>query len=328
VDNLTLTLKQYLFETLGIKINFKSWDGQKELPIYLTNSFDFREGLILSQPCLFMFNFDTINPTPSNIRKFWEKISNQFSGTTIYIQQSITAYDRSRLIRQKIPFIVPGKQMYIPTIGIELREHFQTLHTDQKQHLSPAAQTVVIYALIEKMGERANPTNLAKTLGYTSMTISRAFDELSSAKIGVTYKVGKERWWSPSCTKHELWQQAKPKMRSPIQQYTWIHKKPRSMKSTFPAGLSALSHYSSLTPPTTPIYAIHHPMWINWKRRGVKQSLYEHGALFELEVWYYNPALLSDDNIVDPFSLYLSLEKTDDERVEIALEEMMRGIKW
>jgi len=50
-------------------------------------------------------------------------------------------------------------------------------------------------------------------------------------------------------------------------------------------------------------------------------------ADFELEIWNYNPKLFSENERVDPFSLYLSLRDTKDERVETALEELMEKIK-
>jgi hypothetical protein len=48
----------------------------------------------------------------------------------------------------------------------------------------------------------------------------------------------------------------------------------------------------------------------------------------EVEVWTYSPDLFEKYGVVDRFSLYLSMQKTDDERVESALEEMMRQVSW
>ena len=52
------------------------------------------------------------------------------------------------------------------------------------------------------------------------------------------------------------------------------------------------------------------------------------GAAFELEIWHYDPDLFAKKGCVDPYSLYLSLKETEDERVEAALEELMEKIKW
>jgi len=48
----------------------------------------------------------------------------------------------------------------------------------------------------------------------------------------------------------------------------------------------------------------------------------------QLEIWSYSPAIFAEKGVADRFSLYLSLKKNDDERVELALEEMMEQVRW
>ena len=49
---------------------------------------------------------------------------------------------------------------------------------------------------------------------------------------------------------------------------------------------------------------------------------------FKLEVWHYDPLLLSDTNEVDKLSLYLSTHHEDDPRVQIALRNLIDEMKW
>ena len=42
-----------------------------------------------------------------------------------------------------------------------------------------------------------------------------------------------------------------------------------------------------------------------------------------LQVWCYDPNILAVDGLADPFSLFLSLQDSDDERVEMALVEIL-----
>ena len=51
-------------------------------------------------------------------------------------------------------------------------------------------------------------------------------------------------------------------------------------------------------------------------------------APIELEIWKYDPQLLSESNRVDPLSLYLSLAETKDERVEAALDKLLETLTW
>ncbi len=68
-------------------------------------------------------------------------------------------------------------------------------------------------------------------------------------------------------------------------------------------------------------------------RQGLEQGQFNgcpdrYGADARLESWSYNPALLSDHPRVDTLSLYLSLRKDPDERVQAALEDMMEAFPW
>ena len=37
----------------------------------------------------------------------------------------MASYERKRLIEQKVPSIVPGNQLYLPDLGLDLREYFR-----------------------------------------------------------------------------------------------------------------------------------------------------------------------------------------------------------
>jgi len=50
--------------------------------------------------------------------------------------------------------------------------------------------------------------------------------------------------------------------------------------------------------------------------------------LVEIELWDYDPRLFSNSSNVDILSLYASLKDETDERVEQALEDVLRGELW
>ena len=47
-----------------------------------------------------------------------------------------------------------------------------------------------------------------------------------------------------------------------------------------------------------------------------------------MEVWHYDPALLTQTNEVDKLSLYLSMQGEEDERIYGALTGLINEIKW
>jgi hypothetical protein len=51
-------------------------------------------------------------------------------------------------------------------------------------------------------------------------------------------------------------------------------------------------------------------------------------ANLRLESWSYNPLLFSDDGMVDPLSLFLSLRDFPDERVQQQIEILIDQMPW
>jgi len=317
------SVKNYLHEILKIVIEIRPWKRRAELAIFLTDTYDYYETSLFNQSALLMVAHEDAELTPATIRKHQEQIQKKWKGSIIYVQSAISSYNRKRLIEHHIPFIIPGNQMYLPHYGIDLREHFRTIQIKNDKGFSPGTQTVIIYALLRKTNEKLTPSILSEKLGYTLMTMTRAFNELKAFEIGEVYREGRERFWTFS-DKHTLWMQVKSLLRNPIKKRIWIQK--HSLKIY--GGLSALSHFSSLSAPLIPVFAIGANRWAAFKESKGKESLSSDDADAELEIWNYDPGLFAKDGFVDPISLYCSLMANKDERVELAVDEMMGEIAW
>ncbi len=323
MKNLVSELQKYLVEALDIKIQTHLWKGQNKLPFFLTDSYDFFETTVLNTPCLLMIAKDETEVTPATIQKYWNLVMSKWNAECIYVQTNISSYNRKRLIKTRVPFVIPNNQIYLPDLKVDLREHFQKQRYPKK-FFSPAAQVVVIFALLEGTKERYTPSKLAKKLGYSIMTMTRCFNELETSGIGEMITKGKERWWLFKGTKRDLWEQTKTILRSPVKTTAWI--KGNKLKTL--AGISALADITMLNPPPLPVYAIGKEGWRAWDKTQVRQLPSPEEADFELEIWHYDPNLFASDGRVDSFSLYLSLEANKDERIEIALEELLETTKW
>lgn len=161
------------------------------------------------------------------------------------------------------------------------------------------------------------------------MTLTRAFDELVSLELGEVVTEGRERVLRFSDGKKDLWQRSREFMRSPVKKRTII----RLLEQKWcgiPAGLTALAHFTLLAPPSTPVYAV---SLDDWKSMKLTNAILELPAAEpqsnEVEIWNYSPLLFKEeDDVVDRFSLYLSLQDNVDERVQSALEKMMEKVLW
>ena len=100
-------------------------------------------------------------------------------------------------------------------LGIDLREHFKSVRGPVKS-LSPAAQAAFLHVLQHPEKGALSPQEMAGTLGYASMSMSRAFDELESAGLGRGSTAGKRRLMELPGAKGDLWERALPLLRSPV----------------------------------------------------------------------------------------------------------------
>lgn len=327
MDQLATNFKRYLGETLDIDVHPRQWMGTINLPIFLRNMYDFFNVSILGMSCLVMATKEKTGQTPATVQKHMNQVCKKWNGEVIYVQQKVTAYNRKRFIQHRIPFIIPLNQMYLPFLGIDLREHFKNIR-ETRAYFSPSTQAVVLYYLSQNSELRLTPKTLANELGYSIMTMTRALDELDGAGLGTIAMEGRERVLRFNRDKKKVWETALERMRSPVKKRFWVKgfpSKPFGMK----AGLSALAHYSNLAEPLNPVLALEGRQWKKVNATGGVTPLYSaEPTASELEVWSYSPALFGRYGVVDRFSLFLSMRENNDERVQSGLEAMMEQVEW
>ncbi len=320
-------LERYVHDALGVAVKTKPWSGAGRLPHFLNERYRFAQAELLGVHALLVIDTNPEEQSPATVRKHLDILQTKQQADVIYVRTRVAAYNRKRLIEQKVPFIVPGNQMYLPMLAIDLREHFRRLR-EESPTFSPSTQVVVLHALLHDAGQVLIPAEMAQQLGYSAMTMTRAFDELEAASLAEVTIRGRERCLRFNGGRREIWDKAQPFLRSPVSRRLFI-RQTDSAKGAISAGLTALSHHSMLGAPAYPTYALSRE---DWKALRQQHKIIEIPAqdpdASEIEVWWYSPALFAEHGIVDPLSLYLSLKADHDERTEAALEEMMEKFQW
>ncbi|MCC6157874.1 MAG: hypothetical protein IT350_07455 [Deltaproteobacteria bacterium] len=320
--------ERYLVEALAISVSGRPWLGGQRLPAFLRGNYAFFECEIDGHPCLIMQDRNREDVSPATVRKHMAMVRGKWSADVIYVCDRVTAYNRKRLIEQKVPFVVPGNQMYLPMSGIDLREHFRKLQTENRK-FAPATQATIIHLLLnESAGSRITPTETAAALSYTPMTMTRVFNEIEAANLAAPIKHGIGRCLIMPGNLRDLWTNALPYLRSPIERR--VSGKLSTWESPGPlAGIAALARYSDLAEPEHPTFAVSRERWKMLRQSGQVQELpSEETDAAQFEVWRYSPQPPKNCKVVDRLSLYLSLKDDPNERVEAALDELLRGVPW
>ncbi|MBC8413687.1 hypothetical protein H8E50_08455, partial [bacterium] len=186
-------LKKYLLDVLDCPVSTVKWEEANQLPLFLRDGYEYYRISVLNSSYLLMIAADNKEQQPAMVRKHLFKVKEKSAYDVIYMKETVTSYNRKRLIENKVPFIIPGNQMYLPMLGIDLREHFRK-QQEETISFSPSTQAVVLYAIYHREVEVFTPGHLTKHLGYTAMTMTRVFDELQQAGIGEHSVNGRERF--------------------------------------------------------------------------------------------------------------------------------------
>ena len=331
--------EKYLHDTLEISLTCAKWKKGAHLPIILQDRYQFFETRILDLPCLLMVDHgDEREESPATLRKHIAHLQLKWSGPVVFVRDRIDFYRRQRMIEQKIPFVVPGNQMYLPMLGFDLREHFRNLRTAART-LRPSSQAVLFHALLQDDND-LSPTSLAKRLGYTLMTMSRSIDDLESAGLGKISGTGKGRGKGRRLLlkgpKRELWDKAQALLNSPVKHSgAYFVDDATLMTAGMMAGDSALAHYSMMAEPKKTAKAFSRKKWdairtisMGLVKNAMTPAMKDEAGAWDIEVWSYSPALFARDGVVDRLSLFVSLRDTPDERVKSALNKMIEEVSW
>lgn len=316
----------YLLEALGQRLSALKPRSGPGLPFFVIDSFDLMEIELFGELVTLAILKEQASLTPMEVALRIRKIRAQGS-LALYVAPAVDASDRRRLVEQKVPFVVPGNQLYLPDLGIDFREHFRRqAEIGSMTHMVAATQALLFSHLIDRMStnERRSSWHVAPTvekLGYTKMTGSRAANELVALGLAKVEKIGRAvHLRFKQDTTAAIWEAAKPYVKSPVLRRRWLHMLPSDI-SPFAreAGEMALAKRTMLGEPEHQTYAIHRDHWSD-TNEGLILTRPEPGAV-EVQLWSYSPGL-DDGHLVDPLSLVASLKDSVDERVRLAVREL------
>lgn len=319
-------MKKYLMEIFGLSAKIENWDGRNKLPLFLRNK---REYFVLSignmRSVLMKNNSDIFNV--SSFEKEMQEIEKYAGMSVILWLDAVSTYQRNALIKNRISFIVPYSQIYVPELGMCLKE-FCAGKREKVEKISATTQFLLLYFVYQKKQEEKSQSELAESLNMSAMNVSRAVQELQELDLLVVRKEGTSKMVKSVAVGKELYQRSSKYLQSPIQKKIYVSLRHYDMDLPF-AGETALAKQSMLNDPKHMVYAMDKKSAGNIsKEHIVDPRLMTDNYYVEIELWKYNPLAYSTDGIVDIVSLVQSLKEIEDERVQMQIEEIMEKYKW
>lgn len=328
-------LRAYFMEAVGLDLELEKWAKARSVPFYLTAAFHFLTGKIMGHECLFVICPDDIGA--ADVYKHEKQLSKYAGVNKVYVIGSLTHYMRSQLVKMRLSFVVPGTQMYLPNMLMDLRENtLSGAKQPVSELLSPSAQATAIM-LLYLDDVVVSTSYLSEEFGYSKMTASRVVNELTAFEFIQKHSAGKNNGLKLLGPKSSAWHGLKDKFRSPLREKFYVEGKPQDWSfkgEVCLAGETALASYSMLGEPAVPEYALDRESWkvfVFNNRERVHSSpdyfIVNDLPYCEIQVWSYRPDMC-ENGVADRLSLYLTLAGHDDERVSMSIDEMMECLNW
>lgn len=324
---MVLAVESYLKKNIDDNVSIKPWEEKNMLPVFIRNTYGFYLMTILNTQCLLTETMDEA-PGVDVIKKHIKRIEGLTKLNVVLYYKDITRYRRKSLIKNQIPFIIENGQVFLPFAVLDIKN---TSHYTANTSItfSPATQKAYLYFLYNK-DLKVNTTEFAKKIEVAVMTSSRVLNDLYDAKL-LSYEIGGKTGRSKEYQRisdPEYFIKGRDLIRSSIKEIIYVRDIPTN---TLVAGMEALSKLSMINPPGYPVRAIGYEQFEEIENETEiveNKDIIKDERLVELQIWEYDPRLYSNKKHVDVMSLYASLKEEKDERVEQALEDVLRGEKW
>ncbi|MDD3299720.1 MAG: hypothetical protein PHV91_02650 [Bacteroidales bacterium] len=310
----------YLEDVLGQKIVIVPMikEAQKRLPLFVTSLYEFYTSEILGRKVCLLAHTVEDGISAGQLIKHRDIVENIVKTPIIFVFSDVASYNRQRYIEKRINFIVPGKQLFMPELMMDIRNKKDSGVSTPTTELTPGAQFVLLWHLQKQSLNGLNIKQAAELLQMSYLNVNRAINTLNALNLCIL-QGKKEKLINFDEDKQSVWGMSVKYLINPVYKKVYTDQKLNYLLS----GINALSHYTMINDENTEYYAISKEQFKQININTDKQ--YGNNVV---EVWKYDPAPLSVNGFVDKLSLYALFKDEQDERIQIELDQLINQMKW
>ncbi len=319
MDKLTERIANYCKKMTGQDMVIKALDKSilGKLPLTITGSYYCYESELMGVPIILM-EVRNDDYTPKQLQKHQVITTRLIGRHAVFVMDHAKSYHLSRMVESAVNFIIPNKQIYVPSLLVNLREVKDGRKLDE-EIMPGIAQCILLTHLQRENLNGFTTLALAEKFSVSYASMNRAIRWLECKGLVKTNGV-KEKVLAMAEKGKMLWDKALPLLPSPIERIVYTDEEIIDKPD---AGESALGELTMLAAPEISCKAVS-KLWA----KEHKDILNRNYGDYIVEVWRYDPMLIEKNNMVDPLSLYLSLQNSDDERVRMELKNLMNSVIW
>lgn len=314
-------LKEYLRTMLSSEVEVASL-GTADLAKagWLVSFYDLNWLAIADRKYLLAKGKVGVRLSPVKVQKQLGRVNDLFDVEAVYVPTGLAPHDIPRLIASRIPFVAPEKGLFLPDFGLAMKQPLRERQVTRTTFSVPA-QLLCIGRLLGKVESRVSIADVARATGFSNGSIVHALQELDHFAVGerIRQDGGRSMVFAfRPCA--EIWELNRRRFFNPCKRVVGVLTPPAD---AVVAGVDALAKITALNEEVPTCYAV--PMR-GYASRGIEEYAPDADHV-HLQLWHYAPAFFGD-GAIDRFSLALTLRDEPDDRVQIELEKLERGMKW
>ena len=311
----------FLKSIFGEEIILSSYGYPKNTPIYIRDNYNLQLLVWGEYQCVLLAPKDDSWRLPALKKQYmnFQKICSM--PCALYLGY-LTVLQRKNLVESRIPFLSESQLVYLPFWGAFFIEKRGT-QIETQEKMAPGTQLVFLYLYYTKKDEHINLTGLSRKLSLSKATCTRAIRDLNASGIIAIKNDGRNKWIIPQFDKQEFLKKGYNRMKSPVDHIIYVKNVPGDQQF-LQSGVQALASISM-------VGAKESDRGIAVSKRTaseipvdniISKRVFDDFGGAAIEVWSYDPALLSNGRRVDDISLLLSLAYDPDERIQMGLDEI------
>lgn len=309
---------EYLNNVLDIKTEYMD-ESFDHLPNYIYSRYNLQKVKLDGVDAIFVLPKDKLDAI-DQVKKHLTYLERNYACHCVLVLNELPFRQREYLLKERIPFIVENKQIYLPFMATYIQNN-RNKENKVYSHLLPSAQKLLLFFIYQGCHDMY-PKQASDRLALTPMSISRASRQLQELGLIELTKDGVNHVMHSDCSPKELFQNAQKYLLNPVKKVIYIPKE--SLKQPIvKSGYSALATYSLLQEPDMLCVACEH---IGIYQKQSTNQIFHTNEQICVEHWKYSPINIVEDESVDPLSLYLSLRNDHDERVQKEIDSMLTNL--
>lgn len=311
----------FLKTIFGGNITAVPYDCPEKMPYYIRDNYKLLRLSWKNNECVLLSPSSSSWRLPT-LKKHLKNLQEICQEPCALSLENLTSLQRKNLLENNVPFISASQQVYLPFWGCAFIEKFKSV-APISDKMAPGTQLVFLYLYYLNETENINLTKISKELQLSKATCTRAVNDLTASGLLLQEIQGTSKWITPAFEKPEFLKKGYTRLKSPVERLVYVKDFPNNLLC-IQSGVKALSEISMVGAKKKDVgLAVSKKTCPSISSDNIisKRDFEDFGGTV-LEIWSYDPSLLSKDGRVDDISLLLSLDSDPDERIQMGLDEI------